>query len=205
MPNPTVRSYSSSYSTDGNHTVDKPAGLAVGDLLVWLVATREFITVPTPENFLVVYVSDHAYCFTKVADADDVKASTFTLTNTDLHRLFVVLYAVQSAGALEYCAAADTAFVTGFTPVSTGDLLLAFAAADDSRTFHTTNNNPLWTSDASSGAWEIWSGCHATYGTGPTGVISTGDYSEQVIVVAVAPGGTLDTSDVDMFLDGMWG
>lgn len=150
MPAPTVRSWSAApwVGESDDVIVAKPAGLAVGDLLVWFVGGYNGVCGETPPDDFLLQCEDvtgqgQMRCYTKVADAADVAASTFTVLNTESYSLWGTLFAVQDAGEVDYAESGQDS-VSGYEPVAADALLLCgytSATACDART---TNNPPDW-------------------------------------------------------------
>lgn len=149
MPNPSVRSTSSATASalagSGTFSVNAPAGMAAGDLLVAFqgetVGGGSPGAAPTGWSTLASVAfgvaASNLACFWKVATAGDVIAGSWLFNGaSQISNDLVYIYAIQNAAATgpeadstNFTATTGSAVTTGnITPLSNSELLLAAAA-----------------------------------------------------------------------------
>jgi len=167
MAETSYRSSSTNTTTASNTVaVTKPAGLAVGDTMIAPVGLYHGgvagtdIVPPAGWTSLGAHTNSNGTlaAFWKVADANDVAASSFTFTATgtgtaDGMAAGIAAFSSTSPTApIDQSITADDAGVTGITPtVGMGLYVMAFAAISTTGTtgsiasYAIANNNPTWT------------------------------------------------------------
>lgn len=188
---------SASYGTataSGTASIPKPAGLAVGDLmLLWASArtTSTAVAFTVPSGFDLVgsalaQTAQRSELRSKVATADDVAASTFAVSFTG-NALACALVAVE-AGTYDKSGTylgTSTVTIGTLTPAQAGSLLVFFAGSSYSsatpRTFSgwsIATDNPAWTEQVdqgvSDGSYSASVGCATAVRSATT---ATGDWT----------------------------
>jgi hypothetical protein len=203
-----VRSYSTvAVANDGDAVFAKPAGLAVGDIMVafvtayggWGYGTKPagWSTVNQQANS-----SEAMGSYWKQADAEDVAAESFTWSGPGIQG--GILYAIEGASGIEGYGSGPcnygTASLAGFTPAASGDVLLVTEYSSASiATAATVNNNPSWSQDDADTSYACLSANSGVYeAAADTGYVQSGscNYFAVVQYVAVAPTAHADTGAI---------
>lgn len=218
--------------TDASPALAKPTGLEVGDLMllyVW-VLTGSTLSITPPDGFSSAAVGDSAdtyvQLFTKVADAADVAASTFTVATGDASNPKAAALAafyeqaaaspVQDAGAT---AGGNSASPYGYPSITTAtgaELLVAFWSSYGYVTwgsYLTHYQNPAtWTEALDyrlSGNGSLAMAYGVAGGAGATdywrATPSEGQYFGMAAVSLTPAPVAAPESTPDLFLDGVWG
>jgi hypothetical protein len=161
-------STNSTFATGTSMAANKPTGLAVGDLMVAHVAQYTTTTgtfFPPSGSWVQVQAFSTGnvagYVFTKVADAGDVAASTFTFTFTQSAPHALSIYRVTggtivevSTGATGNTTTLATFTFSGFTQGYANSLQMMFLVHQSSTTsiptasgYAYTTDNPTWAED----------------------------------------------------------
>lgn len=208
----TVASSSTAISTgDTTLTIDKPTGLAVGDLMLAGIRNDDGgngITLPSgwstlsstfnPFNFVYVHY--------KYADSGDVAASNFTWTSSNNTIFAGGILRITGSSPLIGSAvlagaqtnSATPSFSTGVTPTRADSLLVIFLFSQQNANqsmggYAIATSNPTWTeqfdivmSDASTSfscAWAVRPQTTSTGAWSATGGTGTSDYNSFLISV----------------------
>ena len=223
------RSLTSVFSATDTHTCDKPAGLAVGDLMVFFLFfdSGSTYTVSTvPDGFALLGTKDtsaiYQEAFWKIATAGDVAASTFSVVYTDAGPGAAALVAFSDVDTEDPFVASAMQSGYGSSPsldpyleAVTGDeLLFAFWGSCGAVTFSnyaTTVGDPAsWTEDLDVNT--PTRGMGAAHGvataSGDLGAWKCSQSSANncgVCALILKTGGVAPSPEPDLFLDGVWG
>lgn len=138
-------------------TVDKPDGLAVGDLMIGGLSIRATGTITPPSGFTSIRNSNAStfqmQSFYKIADAGDVAAANFTFTTTASDRGYAFMIRITGQGSVPVPTSngangsGATMTCGGVTPSFANSMLLILNSNGGfgSNTPSVVTSNPSWT------------------------------------------------------------
>lgn len=162
----TVESVSTENFAEGSVSFTKPTGVALDDILVWVVACSDSNTISTPSGWSVVVAPAATggdndldpYIFVKVADSGDVAASSYSIdvddTSGQLGGVMMRIsggdiYTIQEEYETDDDGSTGTSRTHAFTinPTYDDSLLLAVGTGNGANTSssYASTGTPTWT------------------------------------------------------------
>ena len=198
---------SAGWTSTASLAINKPTGLAVGDLMVACIYGNTGTSDPTfPTGFSKIITladSTRLLVYTKLADADDVGASTFTWAGMSSNQVIGCIYRFSDARVVSiYSSSLNTGSSSltrtfgsvSVTPPNPNSILVSFfggAGLPSTTTissYAVANNNPTWT--ALIGAYEAAQ--DRVFGTAYGSYPQTTTTGALTVVIS---GPTVETSD----------